>query len=505
MSAPFRKILIANRGEIAVRVMRTCERLGMATVAVYSDADKNSLHVRSADEAYHIGPAAPSESYLVIDKLIQAARQSGAEAIHPGYGFLSENPRFADACQEAGVVFIGPDSKSMRQMGDKVSARKVAREAGAPVVPGLEGVETDIATFVKIADEVGYPVLIKASSGGGGKGMRLVQQASELEGAIESAAREAEKAFGDGSIYLEKYIQRPRHIEFQIFGDTFGNVTHLFERECSIQRRHQKIIEETPSPALNDELRTQMGEAAVNIAGLAKYCNAGTVEFLLDESGAFYFLEMNTRLQVEHPVTEMTTGLDLVEEQIRIAAGEKLSEKLLTARQTGHAIECRIYAEDAANKFFPSSGVLLRYVEPKGEGIRVDSGVSQNDRVGIEYDPILAKLVVCGRNRNEARERMIEALQSYSILGIKTCVGYLAKILETDEFQRGDVYTDFVDTVMRDYGGPDESECTRALAIAGLALELGAHQHLSGVLDDEDEAFGSPWMSLKNWRLGQTV
>lgn len=498
----FKKILIANRGEIAIRVINTCRTLGIKTVAVYSEADTNSLHRWAADEAVQIGPAAPGESYLVIDKIINAAKETGAEAIHPGYGFLSENPQLPGACVEAGIVFIGPSAESMRLMGNKISAREAAIEANAPITPGLEGAATDLSVFQKKADEVGYPVLIKAAAGGGGKGMRLVEAPTGLADAIEAAAREAEKAFGNSAIYLEKYLVKPRHVEFQVFGDSHGNYAHLFERECSIQRRHQKIIEETPSVALNDELRARMGEAAVSITRAAKYVGAGTIEFLLDDSGEFYFLEMNTRLQVEHPITEEVTGLDLVAEQIRIASGRELSEELRGATQRGHAIECRIYAEDAENNFFPSSGEVLRYTEPSGPGIRVDSGIEEGSVVGIDYDPILAKVVTYGETREAARLRMLDALRRYKILGVKTCNAYLIDILESEAFISGRTHTAFIDDEMPEIADPSDLEIRAAAAIAAVALESAVAKP-SGATVGQGVA-PSLWDTLGTWRIGES-
>jgi len=498
----FSKILIANRGEIAVRIMRTCRVMGIKTVAVYSAPDAGALHVTLADEAVAIGPASPLESYLVIEKIIAATKETGAEAIHPGYGFLSENPEFAEACDSNGIVFIGPSAETMRLMGDKVSAREIVSKAGAPIAPGMDGAGTDSASFKTCAREVGYPVLIKASAGGGGKGMRLVQSEAELDEALAAAQREAQNAFGDDRVFLEKFIERPRHIEFQIIGDRHGNLTHLFERECSIQRRHQKIIEETPSTALSPELRQRMGDSAVKIAKAGKYYSTGTVEFLLDGENKYYFLEMNTRLQVEHPVTECVTGLDLVAEQIRIATGEKLAEETLNATQRGHALECRIYAEDAENKFFPSSGVLLRYAEPCGPGVRVDSGVRVGDTVGIDYDPILAKLITFGANREEARLRMIDALERYTILGLKTSIRYLLDILQQERFIAGETHTGFIAEVMPEPQAPDESEVVLAAALAAVALESGTALAPNGRVGDVASA-PTPWQTLTGWRIGE--
>ncbi len=503
----FKKILIANRGEIAVRIMRTCHVLGIRTVAVYSEPDSDALHTSLADEALPIGAASPLESYLVIEKIIEAAKSSGADAIHPGYGFLSENPEFAEACAANGITFIGPSAESMRLMGDKVSARRIVSEAGAPVAPGMDGAGSDVSVFEKLAEEVGYPVLIKASAGGGGKGMRLVHSSAELGEALDAARREAQNAFGDDRVFLEKYIVQPRHIEFQIIGDKSGNVTHLFERECSIQRRHQKIIEETPSPALTPELRQRMGESAVLIAKAGKYYSTGTVEFLLDKSGEYYFLEMNTRLQVEHPITELVTGLDLVAEQIRIAAGKDLSAEVLGATQRGHAFECRIYAEDAENSFLPSSGELLRYCEPCGPGVRVDSGVREGDVIGIDYDPILSKLITFGANREEARLRMIDSLKRYTILGLKTSTRYMLDILQKPEFVSGATHTGFIGEIMSGVVEANDSESDTevvfAAAIAAVELECGTRS-ISGNLSDDNSSAPTPWQSGSGWRIGES-
>ncbi|MBN4056865.1 acetyl-CoA carboxylase biotin carboxylase subunit [bacterium AH-315-J21] len=502
----FKKILIANRGEIAVRIMRTCRVLGIRTVAVFSESDTNAMHTQLADEAVSVGEASPLESYLVIDKIIAAAKETGADAIHPGYGFLSENPVFAETCEKNGITFIGPSADSMRLMGDKVSARQIVTKAGAPVAPGMNSAEADVSAFKKLAAEVGYPVLIKASAGGGGKGMRLVHAEAELEDALEAAQREARNAFADDRVFLEKFIVQPRHIEFQIIGDKSGNVTHLFERECSIQRRHQKIIEETPSPAVSEELRVKMGESAILIAKAGGYYSTGTVEFLLDKDDKYYFLEMNTRLQVEHPITELVTGLDLVAEQIRIAAGENLSPEVLNAAQRGHAIECRIYAEDAENKFFPSSGTLLKYNEPCGPGVRVDSGVRENDIVGIDYDPILSKLITFGSNREEARLRMIDALERYTILGLKTSMRYMLDILQKFEFISGEIHTGFIEEVMPENGteSSDElsSKTVSAAALAAVVLESGTC--FAGASVNEDGfSVPTPWQSGNGWRIGE--
>jgi acetyl-CoA carboxylase biotin carboxylase subunit len=390
----FKKVLIANRGEIAVRIIRTCREMGLETVAVYSVADKLALHVLEADQAVYLGPSEPLESYLHGERILAAARETGAEAIHPGYGFLAENPVFAERCFQEGMVFIGPPVQAIRDLGNKTKARTIMSRAGVPIIPGLLQTSEDLQVFSREAERLGYPVIIKAAAGGGGKGMRIVLEPSDLPEAFQSCKSEAEKAFGDGSLYLEKHLESPRHVEFQILADSFGNVVHLFERECSIQRRHQKIVEETPSTALTPDLRRQMGQSAVAAARASGYINAGTVEFLLDRDGSFYFLEVNTRLQVEHPITEVTTGLDLVRCQLDIAAGQALTFRQEEIQPRGQAIECRIYAEDPEAQFLPSPGKILYLREPSGPGIRMDSGIRAGFEVPMEYDPILGKLIV---------------------------------------------------------------------------------------------------------------
>lgn len=441
----FRKVLIANRGEIAVRIIRACRDLRISPVAVYSEADRTALHVRLADEAYLLGPAPSSESYLVIEKIIDAAKMSGAEAIHPGYGFLSENPRFADACEASGIRMVGPSAKSMRAMGSKTGARRVLRDSAVPVVPGtfrpLENVEEALIE----ARMVGYPVMLKAAAGGGGKGMRLVAEETRMRSDFESACSEALASFGDGSVYIEKYIARPRHVEIQVLADGHGNAVYLGERECSLQRRHQKVLEECPSPLLDDDLRRRMGEAAVAVVSATGYVNAGTVEFLMDDARQFYFLEMNTRLQVEHPVTEEVTGLDLVREQFRIAAGELLRFRQEDVRMRGWAMESRIYAEDPERNFFPSPGTIRRLVEPQGPGVRVDSGVYCGWEVPIHYDPLIAKLVTHGSDREQAISRMRRAIAEYEIDGIKTNLSFFSALLCDPEFVAARLSTGFIE------------------------------------------------------------
>jgi acetyl-CoA carboxylase biotin carboxylase subunit len=440
----FRKILIANRGEIAVRLIRACRDLGISPVAVYSEADRQALHVRLADEAYFIGESPAAQSYLVAEKIIDAARKSGAEAIHPGYGFLSERGSFARAVEDAGITFIGPSPSSIELMGDKTSARIAARKAGAPIVPGTTKPLTDEADARKLASEIGYPVLLKASAGGGGKGMRTVRSAEEMSTAFSMAGAEALSAFGDPSVYLEKLIERPRHIEIQIIADRHGNMVHLGERECSLQRRHQKVIEECPASFNDPDLRERMGTAAIKIARAAGYYNAGTIEFLVDREKSFYFLEMNTRLQVEHPVTELVTGVDLVREQIRIAAGEKLAYQQRDVRWEGSAIECRIYAEDPDQNFMPSPGKITRLKTPAGPGVRDDSGVYEGWEVPIFYDPMISKLATWGATRAEAISRMKRALREYQVGGIHTTIPFFEDVLEDDEFKCGEIDTGYV-------------------------------------------------------------
>jgi acetyl-CoA carboxylase biotin carboxylase subunit len=496
-----KKILVANRGEIAVRVLRACRTLGIRTVTVYSTADRYAVHTLMGDESYEIGPPPPLESYLNIDKIVDVARQSGSEAIHPGYGFLAENPNFAQACEDNGIIFIGSSPESIRLMGNKVESRNKMANAGVPLIPGMEGSGKSLDEFRKAADIAGYPVLIKAAAGGGGKGMRVVNDPADLETAVDGARREAKSAFGDDTVYLEKYIVDPRHIEFQVIGDRHGRTVHVFERECSIQRRHQKIVEETPSVAVTPELRKRMGEAAVAVAEAAGYYNAGTVEFLLDTQGKFYFLEMNTRIQVEHPVTEEVVGVDLVAEQIRIASGFPLSGNFAHLSQRGHAIECRIYAEDAANNFMPSIGKILLYREPNGPGVRVDSGVAQYSTVGIDYDPILSKLIVWGQDRDAARARMIRALNDYKILGLRHSIKYLADIIAHPKFAAGETYTNFIPRHFADWKEDIDANLRTALAAAAVINANGKTG--SAVAGEQVKRDYSPWLTLGAWRIGE--
>jgi len=443
----FKKVLIANRGEIAVRIIRACREMGIASVAVFSEVDRAALHVTQADEAYPIGPSAAAESYLNFARILDVARRSGAPAIHPGYGFLSENARFARACTDAGIRFIGPPAKAMELMGSKTRARQAMAAAGVPLVPGSKN-GLSLAEAQDLAGQIGFPVMIKAAAGGGGKGMRLVRTGAELKDAFATAQSEALRAFNDGELYLEKLIENPRHIEIQVLADEHGNVVYLGERECSVQRRHQKVIEEAPSPVVDEQLRRRMGSVAVQAAKSAGYTNAGTVEFLVDADRNFYFLEMNTRLQVEHPVTELITGLDLVHLQLRIAAGEKLPFRQDDVKLRGHAIECRIYAEDPENNFFPSPGKITRLLRPSGPGVREDSGVYEGWTVPLDYDPMLSKLIVNAPDRASAVARMRRALDEYFVGGIKTNLPLFRRILEHPNFLAGRIDTGFLDRLL---------------------------------------------------------
>lgn len=441
----FTKVLIANRGEIAVRIIRACEELGIKTVAVYSEADANALHVQIADEAYCIGPTSAKESYLNMNNIISIANLTGATAIHPGFGFLSENADFAEKCKQFNITFIGPSPEAIRKMGDKNTARTTMKNAGVPIVPGTKDIVNDLQEAITVAEEVKYPVIIKATAGGGGKGMRVANSADDLEKALTQAQKEAEASFGNAGVYIEKYVQEPRHVEIQVLGDQHGNVIHLGERDCSIQRRHQKLVEESPSPALNDSLRRRMGEAAVKAAQAVNYCGAGTVEFLLDKNGDFYFMEMNTRIQVEHPVTEMVTGVDLIKEQISVAFGNKLMIKQKDIRITGHAIECRINAENPAKNFMPSPGTIHMYLPPGGYGVRVDSSCYPGYTVSPFYDSMVAKLIVHGKDRNEAIQRMKRALNEFVIDGINTTIPFHIELLNQPDFIAGEFDTGFLE------------------------------------------------------------
>jgi len=503
----FNKILIANRGEIAIRIMRACKELGIKTVAVHSDADKNSQHAQLADEAIHIGDSSPKESYLNTDVLIQAALASRVDAIHPGYGFLSENASFAGTVASAHLTFIGPSADSIRAMGDKAESKIRMKRAGVPTVPGFEGLESE-SDFKKAAKEIGYPVLVKAAAGGGGKGMRVVNQPEELKEAIESARGEALNAFGDDRLLVEKYIPNAHHIEFQVFGDQHGHLIHLFERECSTQRRYQKIIEETPSPLLTPELRKQMGEAAVAAAKAVNYFNAGTIEFIFDPRPStfnlqpFYFLEMNTRLQVEHPITELTTGVDLVQWQIRVAAGERFPYSQEQLTQRGHAIECRVYAEDPANGFLPSTGKLLQYIEPRGPGIRVDSGFRAGDEVTHFYDPLLAKLIVFSESRETAIQKMQAALRDFVVHGVTTNIDFMQAVLSHPDFLQGKVSTKWVeqnlesDSLLSELQEQASFESLVAASLADIVVPSSKSQVSSS---NEVDPY-SPWKNPNGFR-----
>jgi 3-methylcrotonyl-CoA carboxylase alpha subunit len=497
--ALFRKVLIANRGEIAVRVARTCRVMGIPTVAVYSEADRDALHTRVADEAVEIGPAEASSSYLSIDRLIDAARRTGADAVHPGYGFLSQNGDFADAVARAGLVFVGPPGDVHRRMGDKKGARRLMSAAGVPVVPGYDGDDQQDATLLAEGQRIGWPVLIKPSRGGGGKGMRVVARAADFPSALAASRREARAAFGDDAVVLERFLERSRHVEVQVLADDAGAAIHLGERECSIQRRHQKVVEETPSPALTPSRRAALCAAGVAAARAADYRNAGTVEFLLDPEGRFYFLEMNTRLQVEHPVTEAVTGLDLVRLQLEIAAGHPLALRQEEVVARGHALECRLYAEDPERDDLPSPGRVLHFVPPDGPGVRVDSGIAAGSEVTVHYDPLLAKLVTWGADRGEAVARMEDALARTVVLGVVTNLARLRAIVEHPAFRAGDLNTAFIDEHLRELRSP---ACPPAIALAAVAAAL-ALQSVNGSGRASKPASSSPWSELGAWRLGE--
>jgi len=498
----FRKVLIANRGEIAVRVIRACRELGLRTVAVYSDADRNAMHVRYATEAYHIGPPPPRESYLRIDKILDVAKRSGADAVHPGYGFLSERAEFSQACLDEGIAFIGPTPEAIEIMGDKVAARNAVRAKGVPLVPGMDlDMKGGSEYFMEAAEKVGFPLLIKAAAGGGGKGMRRVYRMEDFLGALASAQREAEAAFGEGTVYLERLIENGRHIEFQILGDQQGSIIHLGERECSIQRRHQKLLEESPSPFVEglkeSNLREQMGEIAVKAAQAVNYVNAGTIEFIVDKDANYYFLEMNTRLQVEHPITELVTGVDLVKEQIRIARGRKLSRTQDEIVQSGHAIECRINAEDPYNNFIPSTGTITAARVPNGPGVRVDSGIVAGDAITPYYDSLIAKLIVWGENRPEALLRMRRALSEYRIMGVHTSIPFHQTLLDSTRFLAGQYDTGFVEERF----SMEEGDIDRRPEIAAILATLVAHEasrHAAQVVR-RDPRDVSNWKWISRW------
>jgi acetyl-CoA carboxylase biotin carboxylase subunit len=496
----FKKVLIANRGEIAVRIIRACRELGLETVAVFSEADRNALHVRYADEAYLLGPAPSRESYLRADKILDIAKKTGADAIHPGYGFLAEREDFAAKCHDLGITFIGPKPSSIAAMGDKAEARATVIKAGVPVVPGTEDVGnmTD-DDLLRIAPQIGFPLLIKATAGGGGKGMREVRSLEEMPTLLQSARREAESAFGDGNVYLEKLVEGARHIEFQIIADSHGNVIHLGERECSIQRRHQKLVEEAPSPFLDDELREKMGNVAVKAAQAVDYINAGTIEFLVDKDRNFYFLEMNTRLQVEHPVTEMVTGIDIVAEQLRIARGRQLSYTQEQVKFNGHAIECRVNAEDPFNNFIPSTGRITHSILPTGPGVRVDTGVYPGFEITPYYDPMIAKLIVWGETRAQAILRMRRALEEYRIVGVRTNIPFHQTLMDSHRFMGGQFDTRFVE---ERFSMESASEMDEAQAeIAAILATLVAHKETerSAQIVRRNERDTSNWKWVGRW------
>lgn len=488
-----KKILVANRGEIALRIMRSAREMGIKTVAVYSEADRTALHVRYADEAVCIGPAASNQSYLLGEKIIEACRTTGATAIHPGYGFLSENAAFARMVKDAGLILIGPTPEAMEVMGNKLSAKAAALKYNIPMVPGTDTAITDVSEARNRAIAVGFPVLIKAAAGGGGKGMRVVEQVSDFEEQMQLAVSEATSAFGDGSVFIERYVSSPRHIEIQILGDTHGNIVHLFERECSIQRRHQKVVEEAPSSVLTEDIRQKMGKCAVDVARSVSYTGAGTVEFILDENLDFFFLEMNTRLQVEHPVTEMITGLDLVKEQIRIARGEKLAYTQDDLKINGHALELRVYAEDPENNFLPDIGILQTYRTPKGNGVRVDDGFEQGMEIPVYYDPMIAKLITFGKDRHEAIERMIRAIDEYDITGIKTTLNFGKFVMQHEAFRTGKFDTHFVSKYFNPGQAATETEEEALLAAIASVISLKKQPE---VISESQQTAGT----ASNWR-----
>jgi acetyl-CoA carboxylase biotin carboxylase subunit len=493
-----KKILIANRGEIALRIIKACREMAISTVAVYSEVDKAALHVQAADEIASLGPALPAESYLNINKIIKLAKKHKCEAIHPGYGFLAENPQFVQQCEKNEIIFIGPNFTAMHLVADKLHSRNTMIKAGIPIIPGMDSTDGNIKIFKREAEKIGYPVIIKASAGGGGKGMRIVYNAPSLQSAIDASKREAKTAFGNETVYLEKYIEKPRHIEFQVLADNFGNVVHLYERECSIPRRHQKIVEETPSTALDDQLRNKMGKIACKVIKLSGYTNAGTVEFLLDQDNNYYFLEVNARIQVEHPITELVTGVDLVKQQIRIADGEKLNLKQEKIKQRGHAIECRIYAEDPENNFFPSFGKILVVQEPNGPGIRCDSGIYSGLNIPYHYDPILSKLVVWDENREMAIQRMDTALSDYVILGVKTQISFLRDLIKHPEFQSGNLHTHFL---LKNFSNwkPRKLKQNLKYALIGAAI----HKMIISTNQTKNETIikSAPWQLMGEWEF----
>ncbi|MBT8196256.1 MAG: acetyl-CoA carboxylase biotin carboxylase subunit [Bacteroidia bacterium] len=487
-----KKILVANRGEIAVRVMRTAKEMGIKTVAVFSEADRGAMHVQLADEAYLIGPAASSESYLNTDKILEVAKKSNADAIHPGYGFLSENAAFTRLVEKNNIIFIGPSADAMDIMGSKLAAKEAVAKYDVPMVPGTESAVSNVPEAKKIAAEIGYPILIKASAGGGGKGMRVVNSEKDFESSMERASNEAQSSFGDGSVFIEKYITSPRHIEIQVLGDKHGNIIHLVERECSVQRRHQKVIEEAPSSVLTEKLRQEIGECAVDVAKSCNYYNAGTVEFLIDDDLNFYFLEMNTRLQVEHPVTELITGLDLVREQINVASGKKLSIEQKDVTINGHAIECRVYAEDPSNNFLPDIGTLTTYKLPEGPGVRVDNAYIEGMEIPIHYDPMMAKLITWGANRIDCIQRMKRAIDEYNIGGVETTLSFCKFAIGHKAFIEGNYNTHFVSEHFKPVMLVIQDE-----DLGMVAAILAAEMQLSGTSDSQK---GNKSNNFSSWR-----
>jgi len=492
--------MVANRGEIAVRIIKACQEMGIKTVAIYSDVDKDAPHVQIADEAINLGDPTPVESYLNIPKIIKHAQEVGAEAIHPGYGFLAENPDFAKTCDDIGIKFIGPTPEVISLMGDKIAAKKTMEKAHVPVIPGYHGAKQDNASLAKEGKKIGFPLLVKAAAGGGGKGMRIVHSEDTLEESIESAKRESKSSFGNDTVFLEKYIDKPRHIEFQILADDKGNTIHLFERECSIQRRHQKIIEETPSPVMTKKLRDEMGKTAVAAAKAVGYSNAGTVEFMIDGNLNYYFMEMNTRLQVEHPITEMVTGVDLAKWQLKIASGMELTLKQKDLIQRGHAIECRIYAEDPSNGFLPSIGTLEKVEPPRGPNVRDDTGIYTGMKVTPYYDPMLSKLVVFSENREECISKMLWALSHYIVLGVTTNISFLKKVLEHEEFKKGNITTHFIDNYFQDWTVAKDGLPIDALI--ALAVYDSMHSKTQEVVRYKEADPHSPWKNVGRWRVG---
>ena len=504
---PIRKVLVANRGEIAVRVIRSCREMGIHSVAVFSDADRTAMHVRYAGEAYYIGPSPSAESYLQIDKIIEVAKKSGADAIHPGYGFLSENAAFSKRCREEWIVFIGPSPEAILGIGDKITARKTMIAAGVPVVPGTTAAVISEEEALKTIKEIGLPVMIKASAGGGGKGMRLVKTEAEILSSLRGARSEAKTAFGNDAVYIEKYISSPHHIEFQILADRQGNTVHLFERECSVQRRHQKVVEETPSPIMTPAVRAEMGAHAVAAAKASHYEGAGTIEFIVDDKLNYYFLEMNTRLQVEHPITERVVGVDLVKEQIRIAEGQPLQFTQEDLRQNGHAIECRIYAEDTDNNFMPNPGTITHITEPLGLGVRCDGYVYEGYTIPIYYDPMISKLIVWGKTRNEAIERMRRALFEYKISGVKTSIKFLERIMDAPEFRAGGYNTHFIENNLKFLLSSTEcaEDCENLALIAAFVDYTTRLREIEQTMVPESGRHGSDWKTSGRrqaaWRL----